>query len=86
MGKKKSGVLIPVPPAKAELPTSYMGFFAQIKERIHQERLRTALAANSAMIKLYWEIGRAILDKTGAGRLGFQSYRQTFNRSEKSLS
>jgi predicted nuclease of restriction endonuclease-like (RecB) superfamily len=63
MGKKKSGVLIPVPPAKAELPASYMGFFAQIKERIHQERLRTVLAANSAMIKLYWEIGRAILEK-----------------------
>lgn len=63
MGKKISGLLIPVPPAKAELPASYIGFFARLKERIYQERLRTVLAVNSAMIKLYWEIGRAILEK-----------------------
>jgi predicted nuclease of restriction endonuclease-like (RecB) superfamily len=52
-----------VPPTKGELPSSYISFFAQLKERIHRERLRTVLSANSAMIKLYWEIGRGILEK-----------------------
>jgi predicted nuclease of restriction endonuclease-like (RecB) superfamily len=65
MGKKKRGVLIPVPPPKGELPSGYNSFFIQIKDRIYQERLRTVIAANSAMIRLYWEIGRGILEKQG---------------------
>jgi predicted nuclease of restriction endonuclease-like (RecB) superfamily len=63
MGKQKRGAIIPAPPSKAELPSSYSSFFAQLKDRITQERLRTVIAANSAMIKLYWEIGCAILNK-----------------------
>lgn len=63
MGKKKSGAMIPVPPLKGELPSSYGSFFAHLKERIQQERLKAVITANSAMIKLYWEIGRGILEK-----------------------
>jgi hypothetical protein len=34
-----------------------------IKQRIQQERLRVVMAANSAMVLLYWDIGRTILDR-----------------------
>jgi hypothetical protein len=30
---------------------------AKIKQRIRTERLRTIMAANSAMVMLYWDIG-----------------------------
>jgi predicted nuclease of restriction endonuclease-like (RecB) superfamily len=36
---------------------------AEIKQRIRTERLKTVLAANSAMVLLYWEIGQLILDR-----------------------
>ncbi len=32
-----------------------------MKSRIQQARLRTVLAANGAMLQLYWDIGRTIL-------------------------
>ncbi len=35
----------------------------EIKLRIQQERLRVVLAANVAMVMLYWDIGRMILDR-----------------------
>jgi predicted nuclease of restriction endonuclease-like (RecB) superfamily len=35
----------------------------EIKRRIQEERLRVVLAANSAMVLLYWDIGRVILDR-----------------------
>jgi predicted nuclease of restriction endonuclease-like (RecB) superfamily len=44
-----------------ELPENYLGFIKDIKERIAKTRLETVLAANTAMILLYWEIGNAIL-------------------------
>jgi predicted nuclease of restriction endonuclease-like (RecB) superfamily len=34
-----------------------------IKQRIQQERLRVVLTANAAMVMLYWDIGRMILDR-----------------------
>jgi predicted nuclease of restriction endonuclease-like (RecB) superfamily len=45
------------------LPGDYAETLAEIKERIQQERLRVVLAANSAMMLLYWDIGRLILDR-----------------------
>ena len=35
----------------------------EIKLRIQQERLRVVLTANVAMVMLYWDIGRMILDR-----------------------
>jgi len=52
-----------VPPPRAELPGDYAETLAEIKQRIQQERLRAVLTANSAMVLLYWDIGRMILDR-----------------------
>ncbi|MCU0694147.1 MAG: DUF1016 N-terminal domain-containing protein [Polyangiaceae bacterium] len=55
------GASFPVAPPRAELPQGYVETLAEIKQRIQQERLRVVMAANSAMVLLYWDIGRLIL-------------------------
>jgi predicted nuclease of restriction endonuclease-like (RecB) superfamily len=60
-GKEREQAIFPVPPPRAELPTDYATVLNEIKGRIQQERLRVVLAANSAMVLLYWDIGKMIL-------------------------
>jgi predicted nuclease of restriction endonuclease-like (RecB) superfamily len=62
-GQEKDQVVFPVPETLLEMPESYLGFIKEIKERIVKTRLETVVAANSAMILLYWEIGNAILQR-----------------------
>lgn len=56
-------VMFPVSPAMIELPLDYMDWLAELKQSIAKERLRIVLASNSAMVLLYWDIGKRILDK-----------------------
>lgn len=60
-GRVREGACLPVPPPRAELPVGYDEVLLEIKGRIQQERLRTVMAANSAMVLLYWDVGRLIL-------------------------
>lgn len=62
-GQEKDQVVFPVPDTLLEMPDSYLGFIKEIRERIVKTRLETVVAANSAMILLYWEIGNAILQR-----------------------
>src|SRR3972149_5764873 len=57
------GASFPVAPPPSELPRGYAKTLGEIKQRIQQERLRVVLAANSAMVLLYWDVGRMILDR-----------------------
>ena len=57
------GASFPVAPPRADLPRGYAKTLGEIKQRIQQERLRVVLAANTAMVLLYWDIGRVILDR-----------------------
>jgi len=50
-------------PTTSSLPRDYAEVLGSIKARIQKERLRTVLAANSAMVLLYWDIGRMILGR-----------------------
>jgi hypothetical protein len=45
------------------MPTEYPDFLAQLKARIVAARSRAALAVNSELIKLYWEVGHDILER-----------------------
>jgi predicted nuclease of restriction endonuclease-like (RecB) superfamily len=45
------------------LPPGYGAWLAGIKTQIRDARLRTALAVNSELIMLYWQIGRDILSR-----------------------
>ena len=62
-GKDKERVIIPVAPKFSEMSDSYLEFIEEIKKEIQNQRLRIVLNANSKMICLYWNIGKAILQK-----------------------
>lgn len=48
---------------QSDLPSDYARALKGIKARVQQERLRVVLAANAAMVQLYWDIGRVILGR-----------------------
>ncbi|HEY1457409.1 MAG TPA: PDDEXK nuclease domain-containing protein [Solirubrobacteraceae bacterium] len=45
------------------LPAGYPAFLTEVKTRIAAARTRAVLAVNSELIRLYWEIGREILER-----------------------
>ncbi|GEM_PF-1989886 len=60
LGRRRDDAVFPVAPPRTEAPRDYAGTLREIKRRIQQERLKVVLAANSAMVLLYWDIGRVI--------------------------
>ena len=63
MGRPREGAAIPVAESLAAMLESYASFFEAIKERIARERVKAVLAANAAMVLMYWDIGGQILEK-----------------------
>jgi predicted nuclease of restriction endonuclease-like (RecB) superfamily len=47
----------------AGLPADYPQFLTEVERRIAAARTRAALAVNSELVKLYWEIGRDIIER-----------------------
>ena len=62
-GRVDRSVMFPVPPPAGDVLGDYAAWLADLKARIHRERLRVVLASNAVMVLLYWDIGRSILDK-----------------------
>ena len=46
-----------------EPPEGYGKWLAEVKARIHSAQQRAALAVNTEMLRVYWQIGRDILDR-----------------------
>lgn len=63
MGKDKKGVIFPIAPNLSEMSDDYLRFIEDIIKEIKKQRISTVLNANSDMIYLYWNIGKAILKK-----------------------
>ncbi len=63
IAKQKDGITLPVADEIAMMPVDYAEFIKDLKLRIRQERTKTVLAANSALILMYWDIGKSILEK-----------------------
>lgn len=63
MGKDKKGVIFPIAPNLFEMSDGYLQFIEDIIKEIKKQRISTILNANSDMIYLYWNIGKAILKK-----------------------
>ncbi|MBF0234859.1 MAG: DUF1016 family protein, partial [Desulfamplus sp.] len=63
LAKKKEGIELPVPDISLQLPDDYSQFLQGLKNRIKTERIKSLLSANAALVMLYWDIGRAILEK-----------------------
>lgn len=62
-GRGRDTASFPVAAGKNVLPTDYMAVLEGLKERIQSERLRVTMAANAAMVLLYWDIGQTILER-----------------------
>ena len=62
-GRARDAAAFPVAPPRSELPRDYGDILREIKGRIREERLRVVMTANSAMVLLYWDIGRLILNR-----------------------
>ncbi len=63
LARQREEARFPTAPAKAGLPRDYADALGAIKRRIQEERLRVVLTANAAMVLLYWDIGRMILER-----------------------
>ena len=63
MGRRQKEAMIPIAPPRGGLPADYAEALQTIKRRIQEERLRVVLSANAAMVLLYWDIGRLILER-----------------------
>jgi predicted nuclease of restriction endonuclease-like (RecB) superfamily len=50
-------------PALIHAPEGYADWLADLKARIHAAQQRAALAVNTELLQLYWQIGRDILDR-----------------------
>ncbi len=62
-GRERTGVSFPVAPSASAMPENYAPLLNELKQRITTERLRVTMAANAAMVMLYWDIGKAILER-----------------------
>ena len=62
-GRSREEGTFPVPAGKTEMPAEYAAVLGELKKRIHSERLRVTLAANSAMVLMYWDLGKVILNR-----------------------
>jgi predicted nuclease of restriction endonuclease-like (RecB) superfamily len=70
LGRTKGTASFPVGATADELPDEYGYTLRELKIRIQQTRLATVLAANSALVQLYWHVGQTILarqDRAGWG-------------------
>ncbi len=63
MGEDRKGVIIPVAPNLSEMSDGYLDFIEKIKKEIQSQRISVVMTANASMICLYWNIGKAILEK-----------------------
>jgi predicted nuclease of restriction endonuclease-like (RecB) superfamily len=63
LGRQREEARFPVAPSRAGLPKDYAAALRAIKLRIQAERVRVVLAANAAMVLLYWDIGSMILER-----------------------
>ena len=61
MGKNKEGEVFPVASKISDMSDSYLKFIEEVKSEIQKQRISIVLNANSSMICLYWNIGKAIL-------------------------
>lgn len=49
--------------AKQPISKDYKAFFTEIKEKIYQSQYEAMKQVNKALIKLYWDIGKSIVEK-----------------------
>ena len=56
--------------AKQAISNEYKTFFTEIKEKIYQSQYEEMKQVNKALIKLYWDIGKSIVEKQEKNKWG----------------
>lgn len=51
------------PSEKQVIPSGYKKLLEELKTRIHASQIKAAVRVNEELIKLYWEIGRQIVER-----------------------
>lgn len=57
----------------------YKQLIQDLKEKVRSARMRAMLAVNTEQVKLYWEIGRAIIDQQAGAKWGSKVIEQISN-------
>ena len=68
MSKKRS--LSKKVSTELSLPVGYYELLNDLKARIQGAQLKAALSVNQELIRLYWEIGKEIVDRQKSGGWG----------------
>jgi predicted nuclease of restriction endonuclease-like (RecB) superfamily len=63
LGRSRDEARFTAPPSAVGLHGHYAFLLKELKQRIAGERLRAVLTANAGMVRLYWDIGKAILSR-----------------------
>ena len=63
MGRRRKGIEVPVAPLSSTMDESYFQMKEIIVSKIKETRTRFVFQANVAMIELYWNIGKEILER-----------------------
>jgi predicted nuclease of restriction endonuclease-like (RecB) superfamily len=66
----KHGLMKVPPPSLIARPAGYAEWLAEVKARVHAAQQRAARATNHELLRLYWGIGRDILDRQAVGTWG----------------
>jgi predicted nuclease of restriction endonuclease-like (RecB) superfamily len=66
----KRAVAEAVPPSLLARPAGYVEWLADVKARVHAAQQRASLAVNNELLRLYWSIGRDIMERQSSGAWG----------------
>ncbi|MBI3508199.1 MAG: hypothetical protein HY069_00995 [Chlamydiia bacterium] len=61
--KKRSTKSLVKADANAIIPAGYNELLNELKEKIRNAQLKAALAVNEGLIRLYWDLGKTIVEK-----------------------
>ena len=57
-------------PGLSDVPEGYAAWLTDLKQRVYSAQQRAALAVNSELVGLYWQIGSEILDRQAVNGWG----------------
>lgn len=64
--KKQENSSSPTPKDPAQVPSGYAAVLEDIKQRIRTAQIKASLSVNRELIKLYWSIGKTIVERQTA--------------------
>jgi predicted nuclease of restriction endonuclease-like (RecB) superfamily len=72
--------------AKQQITKDYKAFFTEVKEKIYRAQYEAMKHVNKALIKLYWEIGKSIVEKQKKHKWGKSVVEALSNDLQKEFS